>query len=373
MPDVQTEIHEASGGHVSLKLRGALDSQTTAVCWRELEKALHPKRVTSLEVDASEVKLAGGIGAALLRYLSEGGMTPNARVEVRGLSKEAQTILDTFTAEDYRAYRPKRPARPSVPAEIGAFLRGLWQDLIEQITFLGSLIAVVPQVVRHPKRLRWREVRCIMERAGANALPVISFVNVLAGMVMVLEAAHPLQKFGAQIFLADMIGLASLRDTGPVVTAVLVAGRSGSGFAAELGAMKVNQELDALTTMGLHPIRFLVIQRVLAALLLMPLLTLYAMLMGILGGMFVMRTFGFPPLMIYHQMLNRVGLGDLAVGLTKSAIFGLLIGAMACLRGLQTGRGPSAVGASATRSVIACIILIILADSIYAGIDYFWK
>jgi phospholipid/cholesterol/gamma-HCH transport system permease protein len=373
MPDAHTELHEEPDGRISLKLRGLLDSQSTAACWHELEKTLQSKRVRSLEVDASEVKLAGGIGAALLRYLSEGGMTPGAEVEVRGLSKQAESILNTFTAEDYRVYRPHRATRPSVPAEVGEFLRELWQDLKEQITFLGSLIAVVPQLVLHPRQMRWREVRRVMERAGANALPVISLVNVLAGVVMVVEAAHPLQKFGAQIFLADMIGLASLRDTGPVVTAVLVAGRSGSAFAAELGTMKVTQELDALTTMGLPPIRFLVVQRVLAALLLTPLLTLYAMLMGIIGGMLVMRSLGFPPLEIYHQMLNCVGVGDLIVGVTKAAIFGVLIGAMACQRGLQTGTGPSAVGVSATRSVIACIILIILADSLYAGINYFWK
>ena len=212
-----------------------------------------------------------------------------------------------------------------------------------------------------------------MEVAGANALPIVAIISVLVGVVTVLEAAHPLAKFGAQIFLADMIGFSSLRDTGPVVTAILLAGRSGAAFAAELGTMKVNQELDALTTMGLNPVRFLVVQRLAAAVLLTPLLTLYAMLMGILGGILVMRSLGFPPLMIYHQILGRVGLSDLAVGLTKSAIFGSIIGGMACLRGLQTGQGPSAVGVSATRSVIACILLIILANTLYSAAQYFWQ
>jgi phospholipid/cholesterol/gamma-HCH transport system permease protein len=221
--------------------------------------------------------------------------------------------------------------------------------------------------------MRWGEVRRVMETAGANAMPVVSIISVLVGMVTVLEAAHPLAKFGAQIFLADMIGFSSLRDTGPVVTAILLAGRSGSAFAAELGTMKVNQELDALTTMGLNPIRFLVVQRVVAALLLTPLLTLYAMLMGILGGLLVMRSLGFPPLMIYHQILGRVGISDVVVGLTKAAIFGLIIGGMASLRGLQTGIGPSAVGISTTRSVVACILMIILANTLYATVQYFWK
>ncbi|HWI57766.1 MAG TPA: ABC transporter permease, partial [Bacillota bacterium] len=159
--------------------------------------------------------------------------------------------------------------------------------------------------------------------------------------------------------------------TGPVVTAILVAGRSGSAFAAELGTMKVNQELDALTTMGLDPVRFLVVQRVVAALLLTPLLTLFAMVMGILGGILVMRSLGFPPLMIYHQILGRVGLNDVFDGLSKASLFGLIVGGMGCLRGLQTGEGPSAVGISTTRSVIACILLIIFANTLYSTVQYF--
>jgi len=230
----------------------------------------------------------------------------------------------------------------------------------------------LPSALLHPKQMRWVEVRRVMETAGANALPVVGLVSALVGVVTVLEAARPLEKFGAQIFLADMIGFSSLRDTGPIVTAILLAGRSGSAFAAELGTMKVTQELDALTTMGLDPLRFLVIQRVTAALLLTPLLSLFAMLISILGGMVVMRSLGFPPLMIFNQLLTRVDLTDVRVGLTKAVIFGLIIGSVACLKGLQTGPGPSAVGASATRSVVACIVLIILSNTLISTLDYFW-
>ncbi len=371
MAGVETEVREQSGGRVLVKLRGQLDAQTTAACWRELEDRLRRARVTALEVDATEVTLRGGIGAALLRYLAEGGMSPGAQVQIRGLGRQAETILNTFSAEDFRSYRPRRPPKPSVPAEVGEFIRGLWQDVRQQITFIGSVgAALLPALVR-PRMMRWNEVRRVMEVAGANALPIVSIVSALVGVVTILEAAHPLAKFGAQIFLADMIGFSSLRDTGPVVTAILLAGRSGSAFAAELGTMKVNQELDALVTMGLDPVRFLVVQRLVAAFLLTPLLTLYAMLAGIIGGMVVMRFLGFPPLMIYHQILGRVGIGDVAVGVSKAAIFGLIIGGVGCLRGLQTGKGPSAVGVSTTRSVITAILLIILANTLYSTVQYF--
>ncbi|HSU53440.1 MAG TPA: ABC transporter permease [Candidatus Dormibacteraeota bacterium] len=366
------ELREESGGRVLLKLSGSLNAESTAACWRDLERRLHGMRPTSVEVELSETRLAGAIGAALLRYIAEGGMTPGAKVVMRGLSEQAEKVLQTFTVEDFRAARPQ-PHKPSIPTEAGEFTRLFWEDVKEQIAFFGTMVTALPSAWLHPKRMRWGEVRRVMEIAGANALPVVAIISGMVGMVTVLEAAHPLARFGAQIFLADVIGFSSVRDTGPVVTAILLAGRSGSAFAAELGTMKVNQELDALTTMGLDPIRFLVVQRVTAALLVTPLLTIYAMLMGILGGLVVMRSLGFPPMMIMHQLSGRVGMSDIGVGLTKSAIFGVIVGGMGALRGLQTGEGPSAVGNATTRSVIACILLIILANTLYSSLLYFWQ
>ncbi len=373
MPEAKAEVREESPGRALVILRGLLGPQTTGACWRELDGRLKGLSLNSLTVDAHEVQLTGGVGAALLRYLAEGGMSPGAKIEFRGLSAQAQSILDTFTGEDFRAHQPPRAQKVPVPAEVGQFVWGIWVDFREQLTFLGSVLRALPGAVVHPKRMRWLEVAAVMESAGANAVPVVAIISALTGVVTVLEAAHPLAKFGAQIFLADMIGFSSLRDTGPVVTAILLAARSGSAFAAELGTMKVNQELDALTTMGLSPVRFLVVQRIVAALLLTPLLTLFSMVMGILGGIIVMRGLGFPPLLIYHEILGRVSINDFAVGLTKSLLFGLIIGLMACIRGLQTEEGPSAVGVSTTRSVIACIVLIIAGNTLYSLVQYFWS
>jgi phospholipid/cholesterol/gamma-HCH transport system permease protein len=153
----------------------------------------------------------------------------------------------------------------------------------------------------------------------------------------------------------------------------MLAGRSGSAFAAELGTMKVNEELDALTTMGLNPIRFLALQRVVAAVLLTPLLTLYGIVMAIFGGIVVMRFLGFPPLMIYHQIVSRVGMYDFVLGMEKSVVFGAIIGGVGCLRGLQTKDGPRAVGASTTSSVVTSIMLIIAANTIFSTVVYFLK
>jgi phospholipid/cholesterol/gamma-HCH transport system permease protein len=160
------------------------------------------------------------------------------------------------------------------------------------------------------------------------------------------------------------------RELGPVMAAIMLAGRSGSAFAAELGTMKVNEELNALETMGLSPVQFLVIQRVLAGILLTPVLTIYAMYAGLLGGIPVLLGLGFPLRMVLQQIQTSLHFGDLAEGLSKSIVFGGIVAAVSCLRGIQTGEGPRAVGDSTTRSVVSSILLIILADAIFASITY---
>ena len=181
--------------------------------------------------------------------------------------------------------------------------------------------------------MRWREVGVVFEKAGVNALPIVSLISLLMGLVIAFEAAQPLEMFGAQIFIADMIGLVMVREFSPIFTAIILAGRSGAAFAAEIGTMKVNEELDALETMGLDPVRFLVIQRIFAATLLMPVLTAYSMLVGVFGGVLVMLTMGFPLTQIWAQLHGALGVHDVLVGAGKSLVFGAIVAGLGCLRG----------------------------------------
>ncbi len=185
-------------------------------------------------------------------------------------------------------------------------------------------------------------------------------------MIIAFESAQPLAQFGAQIYVVNMIGLVMVRELGPLLAAVLLAGRSGSAFAAEIGTMKVNEELDALQTLGLDPIRFLVIQRITAAILLTPLLTFYASFLGVVGGVLVALGLGFPLSLIFHQLTSAVHLSDVALGAAKGVVFGAIVSAVGCLRGLQTREGPSAVGVSTTRAVVTSIVLIVIADAIFS-------
>jgi phospholipid/cholesterol/gamma-HCH transport system permease protein len=203
-----------------------------------------------------------------------------------------------------------------------------------------------------------------------NALPIVSLISLLLGLVIAFEAGLVLKIFGAQIFIANMIGIVMIREFGPIFTAIIFAGRSGSAFAAEIGTMKVNEELNALETMGLDPLRFLVIQRVFAGTMLMPVLATYSMALGVLGGIIVMMGMGFPLAQIWSQLQGAVGVKDVFVGVSKSFVFGAIVAGLGCLRGMQTREGPNAVGDSTTRAVVAGILMIIIVDAVYAVLTY---
>ena len=372
--DLDTELQFGPLGSARVTLRGRLNAQTTVPCWDSLEQRLRGAKLEKLEVDASGLRVCDGAGLALLRYLNMGRMTPGASVSVSGLEVGLEQIFRAFTREDYETFRP--PTRVKchpLPEEVGAGVRHAAADLREQVEFLGSVTGSLLPTLLKRKRMRWPEVRRVFESAGANAVPIVSLVSILVGMIIAFEAAQPLAQFGAQIFVVNMIGLVMVRELGPLLAAVLLAGRSGSAFAAEIGTMKVNEELDALQTLGLDPICYLVIQRITAAILLTPLLTFYASFLGIVGGMLVALGLGFPLSLIYHQLTSALRLSDIALGTAKGVVFGAIVSAVGCLRGLQTQQGPSAVGVSTTRAVVTSIVLIVIADAIFSILFFVLK
>jgi len=246
----------------------------------------------------------------------------------------------------------------------------LWHDLRVLVSFVGELAAALGVALRNPRRIRWRDALLVAENAGVNATPIVALISFLIGLIMAFQSAVPMRQFGAEIYVADLVALSMLRELGPLMTAIILAGRSGSAFAAELGTMKVNEEINALTTMGLDPVRFLVVTRVLAAVVMTPLLTLFANLMGLVGGAVVFLSLDFPLVTYGQQVVGAVHLGDLVGGLMKSLVFGVLVAGIGCLRGLQTATGASAVGLSTTRAVVSGIVLIVLADGLFSVIFY---
>jgi len=364
------EILAGPEGAFTLTLEGELDAVTTPYVWERLEKELAAVKTASLQIDVTRLAYCDSAGLALLFHLSVGGMTPGVTGTVVGLSPELRHLFRSFSREDFQAFEEHEPACSNLVEDVGDATWTWLLDLRQQVEFIGEVTLGIAGSIFRPRRMRWKEVMRVFEIAGVNALPIVSLLTFLVGMVIAFESAQPLAQLGAQVFVANLLGLVMSRELGPVMAAIMLAGRSGSAFAAELGTMKVNEELNALQTMGLSPVQFLVVQRVVAGILLAPVLTIYAMYAGLLGGIPVLLGLGFPLPMVLHQIQSGLHFGDLAEGLSKSIVFGAIVASVSCLRGLQTGEGPRAVGESTTRSVVSSILLIILADAVFAAITY---
>jgi phospholipid/cholesterol/gamma-HCH transport system permease protein len=356
---------EARGETTIVFLSGVLDADSVAESWGNATAL----QGAPLKVDASGVESCDGAGLALLHVL-----TSRKGAEVIGLKPEIQRLLAPFqNGKPLATTSPKKDRRMGPIENLGQLASVFFEDLAEIVAFLGKTVATFLECCRKPSLIRWTDLWVVAERAGVNALLIVGLISFLTGMILAFQAATALGQFGVEIFVVNLVSLAMLREMGVIMTGVVLAGRSGSAFAAEIGTMKINEEVSALETMGLDPVRFLVIPRVLAGILIMPFLTVYANVMGVAGGFLVMRLEGYPLPALWNQLVGAVGVNDLLAGLIKSFFFGFLVAGIGCLRGLQTKSGPSAVGESTTRSVVSGIFLIVIADAVFAVVFYVLK
>lgn len=357
-------VTDVPDGRRVLALSGRLDADTIHDLWRAALRAVTEAGARPVVVDAAGVDYCDGAGIALLvDLLRQPRPTP---VAIANLKPAFTALLRQFDPQllDHDL-DPELPRRPAIE-EVGRNTERVLRDMREQVEFLGQSVSALASAIRHPSTIRWRDVAMICERVGADALPIVALISFLLGMILAFQSAVPMRRFGAEIFVADLIGLAMLRELGPLMTAILLAGRSGAAFAAEIGTMRVNQEVDALQTMGLDPVRFLVTPRILAALLMTPLLTLFSNVLGLLGGAVTMQTFGIPFIAFFREADSAVNITDFLAGFVKSFVFAILVAGIGCLRGLQTQAGASSVGEAATRAVVSGIILLVVVDGLFA-------
>jgi phospholipid/cholesterol/gamma-HCH transport system permease protein len=362
-------IHDAPDGAMVLALSGRLVAETIPDVWRQALQAVRGAVARPVTVDAAGVEYADGAGIALIVDLLR--QPREAPVNVANLAPAYAALLRQYDPHNLEHDLDPEPARRPAIEEIGRTAAIVWRDFRAQIEFLGQATAALGAAIRHPSTIRWRDVGLICERVGADALPIVALISFLFGLILAFQSAVPMRRYGAEIFVADLIGIGMVREMGTLITAILLAGRSGAAFAAEIGTMRVNQEIDALTTMGLDPVRFLVTTRVIAAVLMTPLLSLFAMLVGMFGGAFTMRSFGIPFVTFLKEVDSIVNFQDFMVGWVKSFAFAIAIAGIGCLRGLQTSAGASAVGDSATRAVVSGLVLIVLIDGVFAVIYFF--
>jgi phospholipid/cholesterol/gamma-HCH transport system permease protein len=288
-------------------------------------------------------------------------------VERSGLPAGVQRLLKLAEAVPERKGARRTAKTDPLLAQIGKQTQQAMKQSGAMIEFIGEATSGIGRAAAARAKFRRSDLLLLMQECGIQALPIVSLISVLVGLILAFVGSVQLRQFGAQIFVADLVGIAMAREMGALMTAIIMAGRTGAAFAAQLGTMEVNEEIDALKTFGFPPIDFLVTPRMIALIAMMPILTLYADLLGIAGGAIVGVTMLDIPLAQYvNETRAHLSVADFGVGLFKSVVFGVLIAVSGCMQGMRCGRSASAVGAAATSAVVMAIVLIVVADGIFA-------
>ncbi|MFA5110011.1 MAG: ABC transporter permease [Desulfobaccales bacterium] len=289
----------------------------------------------------------------------------NIRLNRDGLPPGAQKLLALALAVPEKTDARQAEGRMSFLTSVGSQTVDLFQSIGEMLEFLGDAVVAVLRLLRGKAQYRPADLGLIMQAVSAQALPIVSLICFLVGLILAFIGAIQLKLFGAQIYVADLVGIAMVRLMAAIMTGIVMAGRTGGAFAAQLGTMQVNQEIDALKTLGISPMEFLVLPRMLALALMMPLLCIYANIMGILGGMVVgISMLNISPIEYYNETAKAVGLWNLGIGLFSGFVFGVIVALAGCMRGMQCGRSASAVGDAATSAVVTAIVGIILSTAV---------
>lgn len=247
------------------------------------------------------------------------------------------------------------------------------ENVGSSLAVLGETFVCALTAIFCPRQFRFGDSALAFQRATFDGLPITTGIGFLLGIILAFQSAAALQQFGVEVYISDLLTIALFRELGPLVTAIILAGRSGSAFAAEIGTMKVNEELDALTTMGLPPVRFLVLPRVVAATLAMPILTIFAELAGLIGGAIVLQVMNVPSSVFWSHVVSTSTVFMILLGLSKGAVFGLLVGLIGCAAGMRTKSTADGVGVSATAAVVGGIVAIAVTDGLLAVLCYVWK
>jgi phospholipid/cholesterol/gamma-HCH transport system permease protein len=331
-----------------------------------------PALPQSLELDLSALEYMDSDSAWLLNRLDSGSFLP-LPVQISGLKPELARIKDLVRERSGQAsLTPPRGQSQGMIESLGMLTHALGRDLYNIIEFFGNIIPLSLRLLARPQGLRWKETALQMQLVGWGGLPVVGLIALLLGMIISFMSIMQLRPYGAEIYVASLVAVAMVKELGPIMTAIILAGRSGSAFAAEIGSMKENEELDALAVMGYNPILFLALPRVAATMAVMPLLTMFANFFGILGGLIVgVALMGLSGYSYLDHTINSLAPTDIVLSSVKVTVFAFLIAGVGCQRGFMVRGGSSAVGQATTSSVVTAIFIIILVDSIFAMVELY--
>ena len=352
-----------------LALSGFWNARGIGAIETQLEALSVPSR-SAMVVDVSHIEALDTAGAWVLQKLLRRLSNEGATVQLRDLRPEFTKLLEIVRQQ--MADQTDRPVpiasvTPSLLEGLGRSAEAAFGETVALLSFVGESALALAGNVAHPARMRWRPILFNIRSAGFDALPIVGLLSFLLGIVVAYQGADQLRQYGANIFVADLVGLSMLREFGPLITAIIIAGRSGSAYAAQIGTMSVTEEIDAMRTIGIAPLDLLVLPKILALLIVMPLLTVFADVLGVFGGMIMAHAqLGVSFVEFMDRFVKAVSITAFLIGICKAPVFAVIIAVVGCFQGFQTRGGADSVGRQTTRAVVQSIFLVIVADALFS-------
>lgn len=352
-----------------LKLSGSWTARGIGAIERELDAVRVPAK-TAVVADGSSVVALDTAGAWVLQKLMLRLRGEGIEITLQGLRPEFAkllTLVEQQLADQGKLAGPAPSPSPGVFENVGRGVANIFEQTLALFTFVGECAVAFAGCITHPTRFRWRPILFNIRTAGFDALPIVGLLSFLLGVVVAYQGADQLKQYGANIFVADLVGLSMLREFAPLMTAIIIAGRSGSAYAAQIGTMAVTEEIDAMRTIGIAPLELLVLPKVIALVIALPLLTVFADVLGVFGGMIMAQTqLGISFNEFLDRFVKAVSITSYAVGIGKAPVFAAIIAMVGCFQGFRTKGGADSVGRQTTRSVVQSIFLVIVADAIFS-------
>lgn len=334
---------------------------------KSLLNAINPPKTGSLNINGADISTMDTAGAWLISTWKDQLNKQGIDTVIQGFEQRYTTLLSLVEKRLQEESHLPHKARDSFLVRIGQLTLHQINAFYEYLSFIGLLSFETLRLLRRPGRLRWGSLASVIYHTGYAAIPIIALLSFMIGVVITYQMGLQLKNYGANIFIVDLLGLAILREFGPLITAIMVAGRSGSAFTAQLGMMKLNQEIDALDTMGVTPSELLLLPRIIGLTISLPLLTIWADILGVFGGMVMSSSMlSISWYDFLHRFPSVIPLRALLIGLGKAPVFALIIASVGCFQGMKVKGGADSVGTNATRSVVLSIFFIIVADAIFS-------
>lgn len=373
------EVDERIFDQLYVRLAGRVFMNNAELVREDLVRAIEYQPLKNVVIDLGAVEYFDSAGAAILMEIQSVCRQLDNSLKLVHVPPRIQSFFDLVNIEQHKTsgiLRP-RPA-PNLLTQIGDGALKFYTNATDIVTFIGAAVIALCQDLARPRHLKWDPLWKLIERSGSDAVPIVTILNFLQGAILAFQAAIQLRKFGANIFVADLVSVSICLEMGPLLTALIVSGRSGAAYAAHIGTMQVNEEIDALRVMAIDPIRYLVSPRIIAVAFVLPCLTLFADLVGILGGCAVaVLSLDLTPLSFFNQVHKVLEVSDVLKGLVKSFTFGIEIAMIGCLRGFQVRGGAENVGRATTSAVVTCIFLLTVTDAFFAALFHYfpvaWK